>query len=792
MLVNLTWVKDFIPLTASVEDICSVLTQRGFEVEGVSTPLAYLDTICIGEVKDCVQHPNAEHLSVCTVSLGDKEYTIVCGASNVRSGIRVPVALEGTTMPNGLVINKVELRGIASCGMICSQAELGIALESNGIWILPSDAPLGISLSSYYSVADTILDISITPNRGDCLSMLGIARELALSYSLPITIPQTSYESTHHYKDAIHVEVNEECSSLYTMQKVRIADTVETPPHMRFRLISVGIRPISFLVDVTNYVMMELGQPLHAFDAQTITGNTVTVRYATEGDSCTTLDGIHRELTPNDIVIADESRILALAGVMGGACSEISSSTKEIVIESAVFNPISIRKTAKRLSLSSEASYRFERGIDRAMVEQALDRALALITMYTNAEVSSVRSCALYPIPLSSILFRAEKARMLLGITIDDIVMEEMLLSLNCLIEKKDFFWKITPPSYRHDMKQETDVIEEVARLYGIDSIPTALPSIRYNTVLHAIEAEYLRTTTTKRMLSTLGLHETISYSFISRNLIERIEGEMPLVAIQNPLSAEYDVLRSRLLPSLLLVMQRNYNNGARSLALFEVASVFVDTQHNRDSSVREKEAVGILLSGYINRQEWGYSKEVWDYRDAKGIVMEYIYAITRMTCSFRLEENHNVLSPCVRIIVGGEYVGVLGRIHPRIADEFDARYPVWYCEISLDSLYKHQSTLPQAYTPLPSYPSISRDITFIVEGQCGIGTILDAITQTSDEILEHVYCIDVYNNEHTGEKHITVRIVLRDSTKTLTDKQADSYRERVIQQVQKTNNVRV
>ncbi|MDE7468718.1 MAG: phenylalanine--tRNA ligase subunit beta [Desulfovibrionaceae bacterium] len=792
MLINLTWIKEFVPITAPVEDICTALTQRGFEVESVETPLAYLNTILIGEVKECIQHPNAENLSVCRVSLGEEEYTIVCGASNVRAGIRVPVATEGTVMPNGLLIKSVALRGVDSCGMICSQAELGIASESNGIWILPSDAPLGVSIASYYGVADTVLDISITPNRGDCLSILGIARELALYYSLPLTMPSMGYETTKAYTDSVQVEVVEECSSLYMMQKLRYKEYTETPAQMRFRLVSVGIRPISLVVDITNYVMIELGQPLHAFDGASIQGDRVSVQYAKEGEECTTLDGVKRELTDQDIVIAGKTGVLAIAGVMGCACSEIQPSTREIVLESAVFADISVRKTAKRLSLSSEASYRFERGVDRGMVGHALDRAISLLVMYANAEVSSTRSHSSYSVPISSILFRAEKARTLLGITIDDVVIEDMLVSLGCTVERKDFFWKITPPSYRGDLKQETDIIEEVARLYGIDTIPTALPSIRYNTVLHAMESQYMQMMTTKRILCELGLHEIISYSFISKQLLHHIEGEIEAVAIQNPLCAEYDVLRSRLLPSLLLAMQRNYNNGARSLALFEVASIFIDTHHSIDFHVKEKETVGILLSGYMNRQEWGYPKEVWDYRDAKGIVMEYIYSITRMTCSFKLEENHKALSPCVRIIVGGERVGVLGRIRPRLAKEFDARYPVWYCELSLASLYKYKASGVQSYTPIPSYPSMSRDITFIVEEHCNIGIVLDAITTTSDSILESVYCIDVYKNESTREKHITVRVILRDSSKTLTDKEADMYRERIIQRVQEVSNARV
>ena len=418
MLINLTWIKEFVPITAPVEDICTALTQRGFEVESVETPLAYLDTILIGEVTECIQHPNAENLSVCRVSLGEEEYTIVCGASNVRAGIRVPVATEGTVMPNGLLIKSVALRGVDSCGMICSQAELGIASESNGIWILPSDAPLGVSIASYYSVADTVLDISITPNRGDCLSILGIARELALYYSLPLTMPSMGYETTKAYTDSIQVEVAEECSSLYLMQKLRYKECTETPAQMRFRLVSVGIRPISLVVDITNYVMIELGQPLHAFDGASIQGDRVSVQYAKEGEECTTLDGVKRELTAQDIVIAGNTGVLAIAGVMGCVCSEIQPSTREIVLESAVFAEISVRKTAKRLALSSEASYRFERGVDRGMVEHALDRAISLLVMYANAEVSSTRSHSLYPVPISSILFRAEKARPLLGITI--------------------------------------------------------------------------------------------------------------------------------------------------------------------------------------------------------------------------------------------------------------------------------------------------------------------------------------------------------------------------------------
>lgn len=792
MLVNLTWLKEFIPITASIDEICNVLTQRGLEVESISTPLAYLQNIYVGEVLECTPHTNAEHLNICLVRVGDEHYTIVCGAKNVRSGIRVPVAVVGTVMPNGMEITKARLRGVESCGMICSQAELGIAMESQGIWILPEDAPVGISLAQYYKVEDNVLDIAITPNRGDCLSILGIARELALYYECPITMPDTSYTASMEYTDAMTVDVNEECSSLYAMHNVRVSQHMESPPQMRFRLVSVGIRPINCIVDITNYVMMELGQPLHAFDVDSMQDAKIAVQYAQEGISCTTLDGISRKLRARDIVIMNNEEVLAVAGIMGCVQSEITKTSKTVAIESATFNPITIRTTAKHLGIISEAGYRFERGVNKAMVDIACDRALSLLCSYADVEVSSVRTRVEHSVPTPSILCRPEKVRSLLGITIDDIVIENMLLRLQCMVERKDFFWKITPPTYRLDIQQEADIIEEIARLYGMDTIPTALPSIRYNSVLHAMEGEYTRTMKTKRILQSLGLTETISYSFISQQLIEKIEGITPLVYLHNPLSAEYNVLRTRLLPSLLLVMQQNYNKGVQSLSIFEVASVFLDIQGVNECAVKEKETLALLLSGYSSLQGWGYSKELWDYRDAKGIVMQYIESITNMTCSFKGESQHHVLSPCVRIVIGGESIGVLGRIMPTIAHQFDARHPVWYAEISLEAVYKYMTTAPITYRPLPSYPPISRDITFIVNELCGIGTILDVIRSMSLPVIESMQCIDVYMNESTCEKHITVRIILRDSSKTLTDKEADMYREDIVRHVVQTCNARV
>lgn len=792
MLLNLTWVKEFVPITASVEDICNALTQRGLEVEGVEKPFRYLQSICIGEVLSCEKHPKADTLSVCNVSLGEKEYVIVCGANNVRSGIRVPVATEGTIMPNGLTITKTALRGIDSCGMICSEAELGIKNESDGIWILPHDAPLGMSLAEYYSVDDTVIDISITPNRGDCLSVLGLARELALYYTLPLTMPKTSYTASSTYTDAVTATVEEECSTLYSMQSIRNIGHGITPASMRFRLLSVGIRPLSLIVDITNYVMMELGQPLHAFDASSVEGNAILVQHAVEGSRCTTLDGVERILSVSDIEIIGAKGILAIAGVMGCASSEITQESTSIVLESAVFNPVMVRKTAKRLGISSEASYRFERGVNRAMVDIACDRAITLLLENTTAEVSSARTRIEYPISVSSILFRPEKVRSLLGINLDDVIIEQMLLSLECSIERKDFFWKITPPTYRLDVAQETDIIEEVARLYGMDSIPTSLPPIRYNTVLHATESSCLRTLKTKQIIRSFGLTETISYSFVSKSLLERLEGKTPIIELQNPLCVDYDVLRTRLLPSLLMVMQRNYNRGVQSLNLFEVASVFLKNAQIAETSVKEKETLGILLSGYKSIQEWGYSKELWDYRDCKAIIMRYIKEFTGISCSFKVEENHHILSPCVRIILCGENIGVMGRITPSIAKELDARHPVWYTEISLESLYKYKSTTIPSFIPLPLYPSISRDITFIVQNDCGVGTILDTIIGSASARIEHVGCIDVYHNEVTKEKHVTVRIVLRDGTKTLTDQEADAEREDVVRHINKAINARV
>jgi phenylalanyl-tRNA synthetase beta chain len=552
MRLSLKWLKELTPFEGTPQALADRLTMLGLEVEEWIRPFRDIESVVVGHVLSCTPHPDAQKLTLCTVDVGGGEaLPIVCGAPNVAIGQYVPVALVGATLPGGLTIKATKIRGQASHGMICSEAELGLSDAHSGIMVLDSKPLPGMNLVSVLDLDADVFDVSITPNRADCLSMLGLAREVAAAFGLPLHTPVADVdEQGQDCREIIRIEIPEpEHCPLYQVRVIRGVEIGPSPSWMRLRLLAMGMRPINAIVDVTNYILLELGQPMHAFDLDLLEGDRIQVARASEGMKFVTLDNQERTLSDRDLLIWDGKKPVGLAGVMGGANSEIHTGSRNVLLECAVFNPITIRRTARRLGLTSEASYRFERGVDQPGARLALDRGASLMAALGNGMVDQGFSAA-EPVPYQprQVSFRSGRARSFLALPLDDQLCERSLTSLGCNVEQHGSdTWTVTPPSYRLDLDREVDLMEEVGRLYGLDRIPPQVP--RLTKSLDSAAQQDPTFAFHKRIKAWgqgLGLNETINYSFVSSTELDLLEETQEgRVAICNPLSEEQNVLRT-------------------------------------------------------------------------------------------------------------------------------------------------------------------------------------------------------------------------------------------------------
>ncbi len=801
MLLSLKWLQEFVPFTGSAEELGARLTMLGLELEEIVRPFDDIANIRIGHVVTCQKHPEADKLSACTVDVGlDEPLSIVCGAPNVRQGQKVPVAMVGSTLPGGLVIKKAKLRGVPSFGMICSERELGLSDDHGGIMVLPEDAPIGGIFVEYFNMDTEVLDISITPNRADCTSVLGLAREVAMAYNLPLTVPKVALnESGADCSSEIDIQIKDsELCPLYQgriLENVRIAPS---PAHVRYRLIASGIRPISNVVDVTNYILLECGQPLHAFDKDKIQGACIKVECAAEGEKLVTLDGQERTLLAQDLTIRDAQGAVALAGVMGGLHSEIDETSQAVFLESAVFKPASVRKTARRLGLHSEASYRFERGVDQLGNSYAMDRAAYLMQEYCGATVRK-GVCKAEPKPFNAaqMVFRLVKANDLLGLTIEQglnaAFCEKVLVGLGCVLDmsNKDA-WQVTAPSWRHDMEREADLIEEVGRVYGLDNIEPVLPVVRHqlqNAGKHISVFDFWERI--KNWGCGLGLNEAVNYSFVGHKDLDFLN--LPKdnrVSIANPLSTEQDVLRTALAPGLLMSLRNNLAQGATGLRLFELAHIFT-SDASSETTVKEAGRLGLLLHGLRFDGTWPQVEAVVDYSDMKGLVENLFTSLHLGKATYALYEGHAYLAPAVAVYLGEIQVGTLGSVRRDIAEQFHAKKDVWLAELDLQLLQELVEKARIAFCELPHFPPVRRDITVMTDGTVSIDAIKACVAKLKISLLENLQVIDVFE-PNDNERNITLRFTLRHDKRTLKDSEADKEREKIAKALVEQLNVRI
>lgn len=694
MKLPLSWLKDFVPVRLSAEKLAEVLTLSGSEVEKIERG-PKVDGVVVGHVLKVEKHPNADRLRVCQVQVdANAPRTIVCGAPNITVGQKVPVALPGTTLPNGLTLEKATIRGVASEGMVCAADELGLGEDHSGILVLNPAAKIGTPAGQWLGSGDTVLDLDITPNRGDCLSIRGLAREVAALTNQNVRTPVIKLQ-----EDKAKADVKVKIADVRVCPEyvVRIIDGVqvgESPIKIQDRLRAAGLRPVNAVVDATNYVMLELGQPLHAFDGKSI--RSIVVRRALSNESLTTLDGVRRSLVQSDIVITDGKKVIALAGVMGGAETSVSNATTKIVLESARFDPISVRKTAQRLSLRSDASTRFEKGIDPAVAVEAVDRAAAYIAEWCGGVVlrGRVRAGKAAPAP-KRIAVTLDHVSKLLGISITASQAKKLLVSLGCKVAGSTKVLQVTPPTWRMDLRIPEDVIEELGRLTDYNTLTPTLPVTQQH--IPTFPPEYQLVRTTRQRLVAAGSTEVATFSFYSQQLAQAFAlADEPHMAVANPLNPDQALLRRSLMPLLLSVAGKQ-SADRDQLSIFEVGRVFWPTSSNRPPE--ERRMLGMVV---VDQHADAFLR-------VKGLVADLCHALGLPDVRIHASTNRSA-----RILAGAEPIGIIGWVGEKYATAAKLKRPAAFCEIDL-SLVATLPTNGLKVKPVPLYPSVERDIALVL-----------------------------------------------------------------------------
>lgn len=779
MLLSLNWLREFTPYEGDVQELADRLTMLGLEVEEIFNPFKDIEGVVVGHVVSREKHPDADKLSLCKVDVGEAEpLDIVCGAANVAAGQLVPVAKVGVVLPGGLAIKKSKIRGQASCGMICSEKELGLAEASEGIMVLPEGLSPGAGLIDALNLDACVIDVSITPNRADCLSVLGLAREVAAAFNLPLTMPETAYvEEGPDCNECIKIEIDEpELCPVYRVKVIKGVKVGPSPAWMRYRLTAVGQRPISNVVDVTNYVLFELGQPQHAFDLDKVEGAQIIVKRAADGEKCVTLDNQERILTERDLLIRDAVKPIGLAGVMGGANSEMTDDSSDVLLECAVFKPATIRKTARSLGIPSEASYRFERGVDQPGSLFAMNRAVRLMHKTAGGKVlPGVAMSEPLPFTPPVLRFRPAMAVKLLGIELSDDFCRKTLTDLGCAVASKGAGeYAVTPPSYRLDLEREVDLIEEVGRVYGLDRIPPVLPRVAKNLDDKGAETQFAFFGRVRDWAVGAGLREAVNYSFVGHADLDILSLDADCrVSVANPLSEDQNVMRPLLAPGLLQTVRHNLAQGNTSLRIFEVAKVF-HASETSETTCLEHARLGLIQTGGRNPDAWPWTRESAEYADVKGLIEHFLAAFKLPRATFEKIPARPWLAPEVEVRIDGRAVGAIGRVKTEIAEEYHARQDIWLAELDLDALRALSAEGVIKFRELAKFPPIRRDLTLVAPKTLAVADILAKVDAQNAPLLESVALVDLFTPEDAAQHNLTFRMTYRHESRTLKDKEVD------------------
>ncbi|MBO2700518.1 phenylalanine--tRNA ligase subunit beta [Shewanella algae] len=768
-----SWLREWVNPAISRDELTHQITMAGLEVDDVIAVAGDFSGVVVGEVVECGQHPDADKLRVTKVNVGGEELLdIVCGAPNCRQGLKVAVAVVGAVLPGDFKIKKAKLRGQPSHGMLCSYGELGIEIESDGIIELPLDAPIGTDIREYLQLNDVIIDVDLTANRADCLGMVGLAREVGVLNRLNVTEP--SWEAANVSSERrVEIDVaNPEACPRYLGRVVSNVNVkAQTPDWMVEKLRRSGIRSIDPIVDITNYVLVEFGQPMHAFDLDKIDGG-IKVRLGNGEEKLTLLDGNEITVPADTLVIADNSQALALAGVFGGEASGVSEQTRDIMLECAFFAPLAIMGKARRLGLHTDSSHRFERGVDPELQHKAMDRATRLVLDICGGEAGPVveaKSEAHLP-KAADIKLRRSKLDKLLGHQIGDADVEEILTRLGFQVEKQGSDWQVKTATYRFDMAIEEDLIEEVARIYGYNNIPNTAPLAHLSMTDH--KESDLKLSRVRAMLVARGFQEAVTYSFVDPKLQKMVHPDSEAMVLPNPISSEMSAMRLSMFTGLLNAVGYNQARQQTRVRLFETGLRFIpDAQ--AESGVRQQAMLGAVIAGPQSDEHWSMESKTVDFFDLKGD-LEAIIGLTVSEAEFSFKgAQHPAMHPgqCAEILRNDRVIGYIGAVHPSLEKPFGLNGKTIVFELELDALL--QAKLPQAQA-VSKFPANRRDIAIVVDEEVAAGDVMTLIRKVGENQLVGLNLFDVYRGKgvEQGKKSLAIALTLQDNTRTLEEKE--------------------
>ena len=781
MRISLQWLSEWIdgPLPEA-EDLAARLTMAGLEIEGVVAAAPPLPGIIVGHIVERVKHPDADTLSVCTVDTGKERVQIVCGAPNARAGMKAPLATIGAKLPGGLEIRKAKLRGVESFGMLCSARELGLSEDAGGLLELAQELQTGTPLVEALGLDDTILEVNLTPNRGDCMSVLGVAREVSALTGKPLSGPAIApFAAQSDETFAVELKPGAGCVRFASRVIRGLDPRAKSPAWMQERLRRAGLRPISAAVDVTNYVMLELGQPMHAYDLRELAGG-IVVRRARPGEMLKLLDG--RDITLDDsvLVIADHVKPLGLAGVMGGDHSGIGDDTSDVLLEVAYFQPEIIAGRGRRYGLVTDASQRFERGVDPTLQERAIERATALLCgcaggLAGPTQVTELRDELPRP---KSVALRPQRARLVIGADIGDDAIAAMLAGLGMQVNRAGEAWQVTPPAWRFDVAIEVDLIEEIARLYGFDNVPETVQPARQP--LAPLTETSIGSAAATDMLVQRGYHEAITYSFIEPKLQALFAPGTATLTLANPISAELATMRASLWPGLAAALAANQRRQQPRVRLFEVGRKFAVT--DAQGTLEEIPVIAGIAAGPALPEQWGAAKTPVDFFDVKADV-EALLRATGATAEVRFDAaQHPALHPgqAARILREGKPIGWVGRLHPEVERQLDLTYSAVVFELETDAALR--ASIPH-YQEISRFPAVRRDLAVVVEESVAVQKLLDCVRGAAGAALRETTVFDIYRGAgiETGRKSVAIGLNLQDVSRTLTDDETDAIVARVV-----------
>ncbi|MDX8395985.1 MAG: phenylalanine--tRNA ligase subunit beta [Mariprofundaceae bacterium] len=777
MKIPFSWLKEHTPLTSSAETIADDLVRLGHEVEGVELPRAAVNGVRVGLIQEMKAHPDADKLKLLKIDIGEDELLgIVCGASNMGEGDKVPVATIGTLLPNGLKIKKGKIRGQVSFGMCCSEVELGLAEESAGLLILPADAPVGAQVGEYLELEEAVFDLSITPNRGDCMSVRGLARDLAAAADLSFSEPATSTIAVDGSisKPVISMSSEQDCP-VYLARRIQGVKVGTSPSWMQQYLIAAGQRPVNGVVDVLNYIMLDLGQPMHAFDADQLQGD-VNIRAASEGEGFSALDGRELKLAAGDLVVTDENSVIALAGIMGSEPTGVTEATSNIMLESAFFRPARVSTTRRIYAMVSEASMRFERGVDPLMIEISMQRATAMIIDLFGGSAGEISTFGdVNAINAGKVInFDIKRIESRLGVEVP-VATDDVLSRMGFAVSRNGLNVEVGVPSHRHDVSIPEDMSEEYARVIGFEKIPEILPVLATTVPVKQDRAIHDAVAT--------GFVQAISYAFISadeqRLFTPSTDGDIELA---NPISEAMSMMRRSVWPGLLNAAKHNLNLQQTGVALVEQGRLYVKNENGHS----EDNVISWLMTGEIQSDEWFDSARKADFFDLKGAVESWL-AARGLVARFMADDDIEGLQAgqSAKLLVGRTEVGRIGKVDADIADLFDIEWPVFVAEINLDVLPTGKVS---KFVPLLEFPGVERDLVFLFDRGVQADDIIQAARKAGGKLLTGVRIFDLYQGQGVADDKVSlgIRFALQATDRTLTQEESDSVSESILSAIDK------